>query len=123
MSKKMNKRKKQKQARLKFWIDFLLSFFVVIVPIIALIFYGFGVDIPIIALGIYVSVVFIIAGILFIIFTALEKFGFGKAGVGFNKLTGWKQLTKNEAKANTEVFGGVLLAIGVFFAVFTFIYC
>ena len=125
MSKKITKRKKerQKQARKKFWIDLSLSFFVIIVPLIAIILYAFGIYIPKIVLGIYVSVVFIIAGIAFITFTVLEKFGFGKAGTYFNKLTGWKELTKKEAKANTSTFGGVMFAIGVFFAVLTAIYC
>ena len=125
MAKKITKRKRerQKRARIKFYIDALLSFFVIILPLIAIILYAFGVDVPKIVLGIYVSVVFIAAGVLFITFTALEKFGFGKAGVGFNKLTGWKQLSKKEAKANTGVFGGVMIAIGLFFAILTIIYC
>ena len=80
-------------------------------------------NIPKIVLGIYISVAFIAAGVLFITFTALEKFGFGKAGVYFNKLTGWKPLSKKEAKSNTGVFGGVMIAIGIFFAVLTAIYC
>ena len=92
-------------------------------PLIAIILYALGIDIPKIALGIYASAVFIIAGIVFITFTVLEKFGFGKAGTYFNKLTGWKELTKKEAKANTGVFGGVMVAIGIFFAVLTAIYC
>ena len=74
--------------QMNFIIDFLLSFFVIILPLIAIVLYAFGVDIPKIVFGIYASVVFIIAGILFITFTALEKFGFGKAGEYFNKLTG-----------------------------------
>ncbi len=125
MAKKITKRKRerQKRARIKFYIDALLSFFVIILPLIAIILYAFGVDVPKIVLGIYVSVVFIAAGVLFITFTALEKFGFEKAGVGFNKLTGWKQLSKKEAKANTGVFGGVMIAIGLFFAILTIIYC
>ena len=95
----------------------------IIVPIIALILYGFGVEIPKIVLGIYTSVAFLVAGILFITFTALEKFGFGKAGVGFNRFTGLKQMTKEEVKANTGVLGGVMIAIGILFAVLTIIYC
>ena len=125
MADKTTKRKieRQKQSRIIFCIDLLLSFVVIILPLIAIILYAVGVNIPKIVLGIYVSVVFITAGVLFITFTALEKFGFGKAGVGFNKLTGWKQLSKNEAKATTGVFGGIMVAIGIFFAVFTAIYC
>lgn len=125
MAKKITKRKRerQKQARINFYIDTLLSFFVIILPLIAIILYVFGVDIPKIVLGIYVSVVFIAAGVLFISFTTLEKFGFGKAGEYFNKLTGWKQLSKKEAKANTGVFGSVMIAIGLFFAILTIIYC
>ena len=124
MAKKTTKRKRerQKQARINFCIDVLLSFFVIILPLIAIILYALGVDIPKIVLGIYISVVFIAAGVLFITFTALEKFGFGKAGEYFNKLTGWKQLSKKEAKANTSVFGGVMIAIGLFFAILTYIY-
>ena len=125
MSKKITKRKsaRQAQGRINFCIDLLLSFFIIIVPIIAIILYAFGMDIPKIAFGIYASVVFIVAGILFIIFTVLKKFGFGKAGEYFNKLSGWKQLSEKEAKANTGVFGGVMIAIGVFFAILTSIYC
>ena len=124
MAKKITKRKRerQKQARINFCIDVLLSFFVIILPFIAIILYALGVDIPKMVFGIYISVVFIAAGVLFITFTALEKFGFGKAGVYFNKLTGWKQLSKKEAKANTSVFGGVMIAIGLFFAILTYIY-
>ena len=125
MAKKITKRKRerQKRARINFYIDALLSFFVIILPLIAIILYAFGVDIPKIVLGIYVSVVFIAAGVLFVIFTALEKFGFVKEGEYFNKRTGWKQLSKKEAKAKTGVFGGVMIAIGLFFAILTIIYC
>lgn len=125
MPKKLTKRKKEiiKKKRRFFLIDLLLSTFVIIVPIIALILYAFGVEIPKIVLGIYTSVAFLVAGILFITFTALEKFGFGKAGVGFNRFTGFKQMTKEEVKANTGVFGGVMIAIGILFAVLTIIYC
>ena len=117
------KRERQKQSSINFCIDLLLSFVVIILPLIAIILYAVGVNIPKIVFGIYVSVVFITAGVLFITFTAFEKFGFGKAGVYFNKLTGWKQLSKKEAKANTGVFGGIMVAIGIFFAVLTAIYC
>lgn len=125
MAKKPTKRKreKQKQVKINLCIDALLSFFVIFLPLIAIILYAFGVNIPKIVLGIYTSIVFIAAGILIITFTALEKFGFGKAGEYFNKLTGWKQLSKKEAKANTGVFGGVMFAIGLFCAILTFIYC
>ena len=124
MPKKLTKRKKEiiKKKRRFFLIELLLSTFVIIVPIIALILYAFG-EIPKIVLGISTSVAFLVAGILFITFTALEKFGFGKAGVGFNRFTGFKQMTKEEVKANTGVFGGVMIAIGIFFAVLTIIYC
>ena len=124
MPKKLTKRKKEiiKKKRRFFLIELLLSTFVTIVPIIALILYAFG-EIPKIVLGICTSVAFLVAGILFITFTALEKFGFGKAGVGFNRFTGFKQMTKEEVKANTGVFGGVMIAIGIFFAVLTIIYC
>jgi len=117
------KRERQKQARKNYWIVLSLSFFVIIVPLIDIILYAFGIYIPKIVLGIYVSVVFITAGVLFITFTALEKFGFGKAGEYFNKLTGWKPLSKKEAKSNTGVFGGVMIAIGIIFAVLTAVYC
>lgn len=117
------KKEGQKRARINYYIDLFLSLFVIIVPLIAIILYAFGVNIPKIVLGIYISVAFIAAGVLFITFTALEKFGFGKAGVYFNKLTGWKPLSKKEAKSNTGVFGGVMIAIGIFFAVLTAIYC
>ena len=125
MSKKITKRKKerQKQAKINLCIDLLISFFVIIVPLIAIILHAFGVNIPKIAVGIYVSAVFIVAGILIIAFTCLEKFRFGESGKYFNKLTGWKHLTKKEAKANTGVFGGVMLVIGLFFAIMTVIYC
>lgn len=117
------KKEGQKRARINFYIDLFLSLFVIIVPLIAIILYAFGVNIPKIVLGIYISVAFIAAGFLFIAFTVLEKLGFGKAGEYFNKLTGWKQLSKKEAKATTGVFGGIMVAIGIFFAVLTAIYC
>ena len=117
------KKEGQKRAIINFYIDLFISFFVIILPLIAIILYAFGVNIPKIVFGIYASVAFIAAGILFIIFATLEKFGFGKAGEYFNKLTGWKKLSKKEAKANTGVFGGVMIAIGIFFAVLTVIYC
>ena len=125
MAKKITKRKRERQklSRINLCIDILLSFCVIFLPLTAIILYAFGVDIPKIVLGIYGSVVFIAAGVLFVTFTALEKFGFGKSGEYFNKLTGWKQLSKKEAKANTIVFGGVMIAIGLFLAILTFIYC
>ena len=117
------KKEGQKRARINFYIDLFLSLFVIIVPLIAIILYAFGVNIPKIVLGIYISVAFIAAGFLFIAFTVLEKLGFEKAGEYFNKLTGWKQLSKKEAKSNTGVFGGVMIAIGIIFAVLTAVYC
>ena len=84
MTKRKNER--QKQAR-KNWIDLSLSFFVIIVPLIAIILYALGIDLPKIVLGIYTSAVFIIAGIIFFAFASLEKFDFGKAETYFNKLT------------------------------------
>ena len=122
---KITKRKKElkKLAKRKFLIDLLLSFFVVIVPIIAIILYALGVNIPKTVFGIYASAAYIIAGTAIITYTVLEKFGFGKAGTYYNKLSGWKQLTKKEAKANTGVFGGVMIAIGIFFAILTAVNC
>ena len=124
MPKKMTKRKmqRQKQARLQFWIRFLLSFFVVIVPAIALIFGVFGVAIPGIILGIYASAAFIIAGILIITFTTLGKFGFGEAGEYFIRASRYF-MTKKEAKAIIVIFGGVMVAIGLALAILIFIYC
>ena len=125
MAKKKTKRKteKQRQAKINLCIEILLSLFVIVLPLIAIILYALGVSIPKIVFGVYASVVFIVAGVLFIVFTALEKFGFGEAGEYFNRLTGWKWLSKKEAKANMGVFGGVMIAIGIFFAVLTVIYC
>ncbi len=122
---KITKRKKElkKLAKRKFLLDLLLSFFVVIVPIIAVILYALGVNIPKTVFGIYASAAYIIAGTAIITCTVLEKFGFGKAGTYYNKLSGWKQLTKKEAKANTGVFGGVMIAIGIFFAILTAVNC
>ncbi len=124
MAKRLTKRKQKqmKIARKRFLLDFALSFFVIIAPVIALILYAFGVDIPKIAMGIYSSVAFVAAGTLFIVFTALEKLGFGKAGLYFSRFGGFKQLTKEEGKENTYVFGGLLVALGILFAVLTIIY-
>ncbi|MBQ0083489.1 MAG: hypothetical protein KBS52_01825 [Clostridiales bacterium] len=113
----------KKRERVNFYIDLSLSFFVIILPLIAIMLYAFGIDIPKIVFGIYLSAVFIIAGILFITFTVLEKFGFGKAGTYLNRFTGLKELTKEEAKSNTCVFGGAMIAAGILFAVLTIIYC
>ena len=92
----MTKRKKdrKKRTRINVCIDLFLSLFVVIVPLIAITLYALGIDIPKMLFGIYVSVVFIIAGIIFITLAFFEKFDFGKAGTYFNKIIGWKQLTK-----------------------------
>ena len=80
MVKKITKRKREKpkQARINFCIDVSLSFFVMILPLIAIILYAVGVNIPKIVLGIYASVVFIAAGgclllLLYLKNSVLEK--------------------------------------------------
>ena len=124
MAKKVTKRKRerQKQAKIRLCIGIFIVFLVGIFPLIALIPCVLEI-IPTIVLGIYTSIAYLITGTLFIIFTVLEKYGFGEEGYGFNRFTGLRWLTKKEAKANHGVFGGFMIAIGVFFAVLTAIYC
>lgn len=118
---KMGKSKKAEKTAYMV-VDLILSFFVIMLPLLAIILYAFGVSIPKAIIGIYSSTVFIVAGILFIVFTVLEKFGFGKEGAYFSRLFGWERSGKKKAKANTVIFGSVMIAIGVLFAILTYMY-
>ena len=124
----MGKYTKRKAARKKAEavntaVEFALLFIVAIVPILAIILCAAGVQIPKSVIGIYSSVAFTVAGALFIAFSSKEKFGFGKEGWGFNRFHGIKWMSKEEVKENTAVLGGLLIAIGIFFAVITVYYC
>lgn len=119
--KKKAVRKKKRKNRADTVFTAVFCFFIAVIPLLAALLYGFGVPIPKIAFGIYGSVVFITAGILFIIFAVFEKFGFGKEGAFLNKTREWKWLSKKQSKENTVVYGSLMIAAGIFFAVLTFI--
>lgn len=120
--KKRKRSKKERKNRDDTVFTAVLSFFIAVIPLLAALIYGFGVPIPKKAFGIYGSVVFITAGILFIIFAVFEKFGFGKEGAFLNKTREWNWLNKKQSKENTIVYGSLMIAAGIFFAVLTFIY-
>lgn len=123
MAKKMTKRKKerQKQERVDFWIRFLLSFFAVIVPLIALTLGVLGVDYPGIVLVMYTSVASVVVGVFIVVFAALEKFGFGKPREYFIRADR-HYLTKKEAKISTVIFGCMVIVFGLALALLTVIY-
>ena len=109
-----NKRSK-KQKRINFWVDFSMVFFALIVPLIALLLYGFGVGIPAIAIGIYGAAAFIVFGVLLIVFSVREKFGHGKAG---RNMRGWPY-TQKEAKEEEITCGIMLIILGIILAILT----
>ena len=116
----MSKNKEgKKQKRINSRVDFAMVFFALIVPLIALLLYGFGVNIPVIAIGIYGAASFIVFGVLLIVFSAREKFGHGKAG---RSMRG-RPYTKKEAKEQEITCGIMLIFLGIFLAVLTCIYC
>lgn len=117
------KSKRKKAAFINAVVDFTLAFFLAIVPCIMIILYGVGVPIPILLMVAYMAVVPIIVGILFIVFSFREKFGFGKEDYHFGRFSGIRWLSKKEAKETAAFWGGVLIAIGILFVGLTAYYC
>lgn len=116
MSNRFKKRKKKQEARVNAAVDFLLLFFVGIVPLIFLFLYAAGMQIPKRMMELYMFVMYVTAGVCIIVFTAKEKFGYGKEGYHFGKFSGLHWLNKKESKENMECFGGLLISVGLFFA-------
>jgi len=104
-------------------VDFCLCFFVIIIPMIGIFLYAFGLPVSKLAFGVYASVMFSTVGILFIIFAVKEKFGYGKEGYYYSRFFGFKWLSKKEGKESTCVFGCIMIALGIFFGVLTVIKC
>ena len=122
-TKKAAKAAKKKKKTIIAIVDGTLVFLVIILPLLAVILYAFGVPIPRLAMGIYTSVAFLTAGVLFIVFTRKGKFDYGKEGYYINRFSGFKWLHKKEAKEANYVMGGFLVATGVLLAVLTVCYC
>lgn len=117
------KSKRKKAAFVNTIVDFTLAFFLAIVPCILIVLYGIGIPIPILLMGVYMAVVPVIVGILFIVFSYREKFGFGEEGYFSGRFSGLRWLSKKEAKETAAFWGGVLIAIGILFAGLTAYYC
>ena len=103
--------KKKRQERIVRWS---ISIFAIIVPIAVLLLYACHVPVPIIAFGLYCSVVFLITGPLFIVFALSEKFGFGKAGYGYLKRRGKVWMCKEEKKFEQIFLGIVFIVLGIY---------
>ena len=101
-------------------LDRLLFFFVVPVPVVGLILLLVGVAVPPLLLGLYAALTQTAAGLLFITLTALGVGGFGKVGFFFTHTRGKRWMTTEEAKANTYLFGVIMLTIGVLAGLLTF---
>ena len=102
--------KKKRQERIVGWS---ISILAIIVPIAVLMLYACNVPIPIVAFGLYCSVVFLITGPLFIVFALSEKFGFGKAGYGYLKRRGTVWMCKAEKKAEQIFLGIIFIVLGI----------
>lgn len=94
-------------------LDRLLFFFTLPVPLIGLVMYLIGINIPVLWLSGYAAVVLTVAGLLFLIFTACGAGGFGKVGYFFSHTRGKRWMTPEEAKGNTYLFGFIMLVLGL----------
>lgn len=123
MSNRIKKARKKKEARVNTAVDFVLLFFVGVIPLILLFLYAAGIQIPMFLMGLYMFVVYVVAGVCIIVFAVKDKFGYGKEGYHFGKFSGFNWLNKKESKENMACFGGLLIAIGILFAGLTAYYC
>lgn len=94
-------------------LDRILFFFTLPVPLIGLVMYLIGINIPVLWLSGYAAVVLTAAGLLFLIFTACGTGGFGKVGYFFSHTRGKRWMTPEEAKGNTYLFGFIMLVLGL----------
>ena len=108
--------KKKRQEKIVSWS---ISVLAIIVPIAVLLLYACHVPVPIIAFGLYCSVVFLITGPLFIVFALSEKFGFGKAGYGYLKRRGKVWMCKEEKNFEQIFLGISFIVLGIISVVAT----
>ena len=94
-------------------VDTVLFFLVIILPLIGLAMWLAEIPVPIFWLGIYTAAVQTLAGLLFLFLTSRGVGGFGKVGYFFSHTRGKRWMTTKEAKTNTYLFGGFMLAIGI----------
>ena len=118
--KKLSQRKqRRKKEKIKSVIaQALFIFFVIITPIVGLILYGLGVPIPRLVIGIYSSVAMVIGGIILIVFSVYEKYGFAQEG--YNRMGLW--VSKKDAKFFAFLFGSIMIAFGIFISVLMLFY-
>lgn len=112
-------RKRRRNPRLVA-LDTVLFILVIIVPIIGAIMLWLGIAIPLRLLGVYTAIVQIVAGVLFLVFTACGVGGFGKASYFFSRTYhGKRWVSSREAKGNTYLVGSILLTIGILVGLLT----
>jgi len=118
---KKNLSKQKREKRITALVHFLLGLFLIIIPLALLFLDAVGFEMPTNIIGSYLAIAFLVCGILFIVFSCKEKFGFSEAGTVYKWFGSWHQ-SKKEAKANGVAVGLILISLGVFFAVLTIIY-
>lgn len=106
---------KQRRPRNPFlrFTDTVLFGMVIILPLVGLAMWLADIPIPVFWLGLYTAAVQTIAGALFLVLTACGVGGFGKVGYFFTHTRGKRWMTTEEAKANTYLFGFIMLVIGI----------
>ena len=106
---------KQRRPRNPFlrFVDTVLFGLVIILPLVGLAMWLADIPLPIFWLGIYTAAAQTVAGLLFLILTACGVGGFGKIGYFFTHTRGKRWMTTKEAKANTYLFGFIMLVIGI----------
>lgn len=105
-------RRSPRNPRLRL-LDRFLLFLVIPVPLIGLVMYLIGINLPVLWLSGYAAVVLTMAGLLFLILTACGVGGFGKVGYFFSHTRGKRWMTPAEAKGNTYLFGFIMLVLGL----------
>ena len=95
-------------------LDVFLFILVVPVPASGVALHLLGMPVvPALWLAAYAAVTQTVAGLLFLILTICDVGGFGKVGFFFTHTQGKRWMTTEEAKANTFLFGFIMLVIGV----------
>ena len=107
-----HKQRHHRNPRLRV-LDHILLFLVIPVPLIGLVMYLIGINLPVLWLSGYAAVALTVAGLLFLILTTCHVGGFGKVGYFFSHTRGKRWMTPEEAKGNTYLFGFIMLVIGV----------
>lgn len=100
-------------------LDVILLCGVVGVPLLGLVRWLCGAEVPLLQLGIYTTVTQTAAGLLFILLTACNVGGFGKVGYFFTHTRGKRWMTTREAKSNTYLVGGFMLTLGILVGMLT----